>query len=120
MVILALLFCCAALHRIVPEGCSGASEARCESLVDDHMQQLVCQHRCNQSAGTVLRITVPSCSVSSPFLRHGAWRILRLAADDAAATAFVPLYPEWQMPPRHLFGAKAVEYYLYALCRMRI
>ena len=120
VVILALSLFCLALHRIVPEEGFDRCGTGCESIVDDYMQQLVCQHRCNQSADTVLRITVPSCSVSYPFLRHGAWRVLRMAAEDTAAAAFVPEYPEWLMPPRHVFGSKAVEYYLYALCRMRI
>lgn len=118
--ILALLLCCAALQRIVPEDGYGGCAVQCESIVDDHVQQLACQHRCNHSADTAPRITVPSCSVSFPFLRHGAWRVLRMAAEDTAAAAFVPEYPEWLMPPRHVFGSKAVEYYLYALCRMRI
>lgn len=120
LVILALSLCCAALSRVAP----GVALAECgttvESVVDGHMQQLVCQHRCNQSADTVLRITVPSCSVSFPFLRHGAWRILRMTADDAVSAPVAPHFLERFMPPRHIFGSKAVEYYLYALCRIRI
>ncbi len=121
MVILSFVLCCIALHgaesTAAPcrEGTYDCAVGNCYGV------QLECQHRYNLNVDTVSPVCVPSCNVATSHasVRHGSMRAMH---DEVVGRNVAPVcrYCTHRYIHRLSPGERAAEYYLYALCRIRI
>ena len=117
---IALFYVGMALCAVSDEGTlSVGEEAGDYSVKSRYEQQLMCSHRCNTSANEVQRVVVPTGSVrtmscNSRHLSNGCSSGYgeRLGLTHSGKNRNV-IY-------RLSFGDRAVDYYLYELCRLRI
>ena len=122
VVILAFVMCCIGLNEVVcGTGALSRTESHADAVCNNYDAQLACLHRYNLDIDAAPTVCVPSCRVSASHstVRCGSLRLIhsavvgRCAAPQCRHRADTPAYPL-------SFGSRAVEYYLYALCRIRI
>ncbi len=122
VVILAFVLCCIGLNEAeCGTGALSRTESHADAVCNNYDAQLSCQHRYNLNIDYAQTVCVPSCRVSASHTgsRCSSARIIHSVAVGRCAallgrhSADNPVYPL-------SLGARAVEYYLYALCRIRI
>lgn len=92
----------------------------CE-VVDMHHEQLVCNNRHNIDIERTTSIVVPSVSVrtaSGNFSRQAQQRVLHLLSVEHLRSA--TNYPTTQFVLRLGNFARAVDFYLYTFCQLRL
>ena len=95
-----------------------ATASECE-VVDLHHEQLVCNHRYNIDAERTSTVVVPSVRTSvTPSTRYQQNRTLSYAVAGRSITTSNYLVTHFV----HRLGscARAVDFYLYTLCRLRL
>ena len=119
--ILSFVLCCIGLHdaesTVAPcrEGAYDCAVGNCYDV------QLECRNRYNLNIDSVVSLCVPPCNVSASHHapRYGSMRILH---SEVVGRNVAPLcrYCTNRYIHRLSPGERAVEYYLYTLCRIRI
>lgn len=108
-----------ALCAVSDAGALSAGEAASDSVKSRYEEQLSCSHRCNASANEVQRVVVPTGSVrtlscSSRHLSNGC----PSGCDERVGSTHNS--KNRNIVYRLSLGDRAVDYYLYELCRLRI
>lgn len=122
VVILAFVLCCIGLNEAE---CGSIAISRAESHADavcnNYDVQLGCQHRYNLNIDYAQTVCVPSCRVSASHstVRCGSLRLIHTAAVGRGAALLCRYSADHRTNPLS-HSARAVEYYLYTLCRIRI
>ncbi len=86
---------------------------------DRHLAQISCCKSANNSAETVLQITVPANHVTASSSRHSQFK----NCGDVSASRNICTTGRYCIEThihRLSVGQRAAEYYLYTLCRLRI
>ena len=114
-----LLYIGMAVCAVSDRGVLSVDEVLNESVKSRYEEQLSCSHRCNASANEVQRVVVPTGSVrtlscSSRHLSNG-----HLSGSDERVGA-THNGKNRNIVYRLSLGGRAVDYYLYELCRLRI
>lgn len=116
-ILLVLVGCFTAdwISRVAAE--EQSAEHRCEVLASEYACQLECAHRENSSAERVVRVQVPAVNVSGVSVRHSASRSvcgvepMRGIAAVASSVGVGRLYR---------LSVRAIDYYIYTLCVLRL
>lgn len=121
MVILSLVMCCIGLKRADGNAARSCAEGYDCAVNDCYDSQLSSQHRHNLDIDFASAVCVPSCntSVSHNFVRNN---VLRVIHNEVVGSNVAPVcrYCISGCIHRLSLGERAVEYYLYTLCRIRI
>ena len=95
-----------------------SSEVANFEITDTHQQQLECCHRHNIDAERTLSVVVPSARTSSTTSsRQAQQRLSNFTVVEHFATTN---YPTIRFIHRLGSCARAVDYYLYILCQLRL
>ena len=98
---------------------SQAAMVECEQLSSRYVEQLDCQHRCNNFAHRSESFSIPSTTVTSLGVKSHQYRTLTGCATLFAHTSAANYYCT-QFSLYTICGRRAIDYYLYTLCQLRL
>lgn len=121
LVILSLVMCCIGLNQADDVAVRSCAEGYDCAVNDCYDSQLSSQHRRNLDIDFASVVCVPSCNTA---VSHNVARnsVLRVIHNEVVGRNVAPIcrYCTSGCIHRLSLGERAVEYYLYTLCRIRI
>lgn len=113
-----LLFAlCLALFGQGSEGASVCIKKESESLKNRYTEQIDCQQRCNNFAHRTESISVPATSVTTFGVKSFHPRLASVAtATISTGTNYLTTNFSYFI----ICGRRAIDYYLYTLCQLRL
>ena len=89
-----------------------------EELSSRYAEQIECQRHCNNFAHRAESITVPTTSVTSSATRGYQPRVTTIIS--ALPSFCIAKSYSTQFSLYHLYGRRAIDYFLYKLCQLRL
>ena len=113
-----LFYLCSASFMQSADLSSSAAKSGCEQIASRYVEQIDCQRQCNNFAHRSEQISIPSTSVTTAAEKSYQPRVA-VIGDNLHSLCVVNYYCT-RFSLYRLCGRRAIDYYLYTLCRLRL